>query len=166
MKHISSRGPYLSKPSLLLSPFKSSSSLHLWNYAPIFILVFSLALSNLFFLHCFYSSVFFIWCGQWWRMFLLCCLSTIVHSLSLNLNQVRADAAPVWGRSTAQYTLREGGGLPTMHAMIDTPQTLPLALIGCVDLGAVDSCKSTSSHWVEPQTVDLYTADLYLILPS
>ena len=80
--------------------------------------------------------------------------------------EFEADTAPVWGRSTAQYTLREGGGLPTVYAMIDTPQTLPLALIGCVDLGAVDSCKSTSSHWVEPQTVDLYTADLYLILPS
>ena len=45
--------------------------------------------------------------------------------------------------------------------MIDISQTLPLALIGCVDLGVVDSCKSNYGHWVEPQT-----ADLYLILLS
>ena len=32
--------------------------------------------------------------------------------------------------------------------------------------GAVDSCRSNYSHWVEPQTVDLYTADLYRILLS
>ena len=50
--------------------------------------------------------------------------------------------------------------------MIDTSQTLTLALIGCIELGAVDSCKSNYSHWVEPQTVDFYTADLYLILLS
>ena len=50
--------------------------------------------------------------------------------------------------------------------MTDTSQTLYLALIGCVDPGAVDSCKSNYSHWVEPETVDFYTADLYLILPS
>ena len=50
--------------------------------------------------------------------------------------------------------------------VIDTSQTLPLALIGCIEPGAVDSCKSNYSHWVEPQTVDFYTADLYLILLS
>ena len=41
--------------------------------------------------------------------------------------------------------------------MSETSQTLPLALIGCVDLGAVDSCKSNYSYWVEPQTVEFYT---------
>ena len=50
--------------------------------------------------------------------------------------------------------------------MIDTSETLPLALIGCILLGAVDSWKSNYGHWVEPQTVDFYTADLYLILLS
>ena len=59
----------------------------------------------------------------------------------------------MWGRGTAQYMLLEGGGLPA-------------ALIGCVHPGAVDSCKSNLGHWVEPQTVDFYTADLYLILLS
>ena len=43
----------------------------------------------------------------------------------------------------------------------DTSQTHPLALIGCVEPGMEDSCKSNYSHWVEPQT-----ADLYLILLS
>ena len=50
--------------------------------------------------------------------------------------------------------------------MIDTSQTLPLALMGCVHAGAVDFCKSNYSHWVEPQIVDFHTADLYLILLS
>ena len=50
--------------------------------------------------------------------------------------------------------------------MINTSQTLSLALIGCVEPGAVDSCKSNYGHWVEPQIVDFYTADLYLILLS
>ena len=40
--------------------------------------------------------------------------------------------------------------------MIDTSQTLTLALIGCVDPGEVDSYKPNYSHWVEPQTTDLY----------
>ena len=62
MKQISSRGPYLSsrkvaKSVSLLSPY-DRSSLHLWNDAPIFILVFSLAWSNSFFLHYFSSSAF------------------------------------------------------------------------------------------------------------
>ena len=48
--------------------------------------------------------------------------------------------------------------------MIDTSQTL--ALTGCTDSRAVDSCKSNKGHWVEPQTVDFYTADLYLIVLS
>ena len=50
--------------------------------------------------------------------------------------------------------------------MTDTSQTLPLALIGCVDPGEGDFCKSNSGHCVEPQTVDFYTADLCLILLS
>ena len=53
-----------------------------------------------------------------------------------------------------------------MHCMIDTSQTLPLALIGRVDSGVVRSCKSNHGHGVVPQTVDFYTADLYLILLS
>ena len=53
-----------------------------------------------------------------------------------------------------------------MHLLIDTFETLALALIGCIDLGAVDYCKLNKGPWVEPQTVDFYTADLYLILPS
>ena len=51
---------------------------------------------------------------------------------------------------------REGGrgaasGLCTR--MIDTSQTLPLALIGCVDPGLVYSCKSNYSHrqWIFTQ---------------
>ena len=64
--------------------------------------------------------------------------------------------------------------LPLRHCLqfefgrhiIDTSQTLPLALIGCVDSGAVDSCKSNYSHWLEPQMVDFKTAYLYLILLS
>ena len=60
-----------------------------------------------------------------------------------------------WGRRAASSICMR---------MIDTSQTIPLALIGCVDPGAVDSCKSNYSHWVEPQTVDFYTADLYLVL--
>ena len=50
--------------------------------------------------------------------------------------------------------------------LTDTSQTLSLALIGCTEPGVVDSCKSNWGHWVETQTVDFYTADLYLILLS
>ena len=96
-----------------------------------------------------------------------CCLfSAIVYSLSLNISdQVRADTAPVrggalpnsgaWGRRAASSLCMR---------MIDTSQTLLLTLIGHVDPGAMDSCKSKYSHRVEPQTADFYTADLYLIL--
>ena len=123
----------------LLSPYKSCSSLHLWNddICPSFLsgsvqfflftllLLISLLISSLS-------------CGQWWGIFQLCCcclLSAIVYSLSLKVSdQVRADTAPVWGRGTAQYTLCEEGGLPAVLCtrMIAITQTLPLALIGCV----------------------------------
>ena len=57
MKHISSRGPYLSirkaaNSASLLSPYKFCSSLHLWND------VYSLPWSGSLFLYCFSSSVF------------------------------------------------------------------------------------------------------------
>ena len=113
MKHISSRGPYLSSrkaanSASLLSPYKSRSSFHLWNDTLIFALVFSLALSNSFFLHCFSSSVFLILLfdmGSGRAFFRLCCcclFSAIVNSLSLNVSdQVRAGTAPVLGRGAA-----------------------------------------------------------------
>ena len=142
MKHISSRGPYLSSrkaanSASLLSPYKSCSSLHLWNDALIVIPVFSLALSSSFFF-AFLVSHFIcsLWRGQWWGIFLLCCcclFSTIVYSLSLNVSD-QVGAGTVRGRGTAQYTLREGGGPPPVcMRMTDTSQTLPLAPIGCVD---------------------------------
>ena len=73
---------------------------------------------------------------------------------------------PIWpGKS--RHCLGRGGGCSSVcMRMIDISQTLHVALIGCIELGAVDSCKSNYSHWVEPQTVDFYTADLYLILLS
>ena len=122
--------------------------LHLWNDALIFILVFSLAQSSSLFWHCFSPSVF---------LFLLfdvnnggTCLSSVVVVCSPPLLTVWA-----WTYLTRwEQTLHlcEGG---------DTSQTRPLALIGCVEEGAVDFSKSNYSHWVE-----LQTADLYLILLS
>ena len=61
-----------------------------------------------------------LWWGQWWDILRLCCcclFSTIVYRLGTNVSdQVRADTAPVWGRGTAQYALRERGGLPAVYA--------------------------------------------------
>ena len=125
MKHISSRGPYLSSrkaanSASLLSPYKSCSSLHLWNDISISIVVLSLAWSNffLFTLHFFISLLISSpWRGQWWGIFsALLLLSALCHCLHFGSDQVRADAAPVRGRGTAQYALREGGGLPTAYA--------------------------------------------------
>ena len=95
-----------------------------------------------------------LWRGQWWGIFQLCCcclFPAIVYSWNLS-DQVRA--------------LRGGGALPSKRcvreassvctSMIDSSQTLLLALIGCIDPGAVDSCKSNYSHWVEPQTRDFF----------
>ena len=78
--------------------------------------------------------------------------------LELELSdQVTAGTAPahcpVWGR---------GGCHSICRRMIDTSQTLSLALIGCVDPGEMDSCKSNYSQ-AEPQTADLY---LYSIVRS
>ena len=149
MKHTSSRGPYLSSGKAansvsLFSLYSSCSSLQLWNDAPIFVLVFSLAWLIL----CFYTAFFIsriissLRCGQWCGILLLCCLAAIIHNLTLGLNvsdKVRTVTA--LGRGTASRVCTR---------VIDTSQTLPLALIGCVDLGAVNSCKSNYSHWVEP----------------
>ena len=91
MKHISSRGPYLSsrkaaKSAALLSHCKSRSSLHLRNDSPMFILVFSLARSNSFFLLCFSSSVFSsLWCGQWRGVCPPLLLSGLCHCIQFGL---------------------------------------------------------------------------------
>ena len=78
--------------------------------------------------------------------------STIVYSLGMKISdQVRAGTAPERGRGAASSICTR---------VTDTSQTLPLDLIGCIQPGAVDSCKSNYSHWVEPQTVAFYTADL------
>ena len=59
------------------------------------------------------------------------------YSLSLNLSD------QVWA-GTAQYTLHKGrGAASSMYTRVtDTSQTLPLALISCIELWAVDSYKS------------------------
>ena len=119
---MSSRSPYLSSrkatnSASLLSPYKSCSSLHLWNDALLFILVFSLARSSYFFLHCFSLSVFLFLLfdmGNGGAFFQLCCccrlLSTIVNSLGMNVSdQGRAGTAP------ARYALHEGGCQQLMH---------------------------------------------------
>ena len=45
--------------------------------------------------------------------------------------------------------------------VIDTSPTLLLALIGCFDLGAVDSCKWNYDHWMDPETLDCFTVNLF-----
>ena len=65
----------------------------------------------------------------------------------------------MWPGKSRHYAC-VGEGLPVGTRVIDTFQTLPLALIGCIKPGAVDSCKPNYSHWVEPQTVGFCTADL------
>ena len=59
-----------------------------------------------------------------------------------------------------------GGAFFSSVVVVCSPPLLELALalIGCV--GVVESCKSNSGLYGEPQTVDFYTADLYLILLS
>ena len=97
--------------------------LHLWNEASVFIVVFSHAWSSslLFFISPLISSL--------WRAGAFG--SVVVCSLPL---------LTVWVWALSYLTRWEqalhlcGGGLGS--------QTLPLALIGCLDLGAVDSCKS------------------------
>ena len=121
VKHISSRGPYLSSrkaanSALLLSPYKSRSSLHLWNDALIFILVFSLAQSSSLFSRCFSSSVF---------LFLL-------------------------------FYMGNGG------AFSGSVVVVVCSVLGSDRLYLAGSGRffENYSHWVEPQTVDFYTADL------
>ena len=124
MKHISSRGPYLSSRKAansvsLLSPYKSHKPLHLWNGTAVCILVFSFSLFFLFALFFFISLLISsLWRGQWWSILQLCCcclFSAIVYSLSLDMSdQVRAGTAPVRRR-----------GLPPLYAQewhfSDTP---------------------------------------------
>ena len=97
---------------------------------------------------CLFPLLFFVsliisslWRGQWWGIFRLCCcclFSTIVYSLGLNVSdQVRAGTVPARGRGTSQFPLHDGGGL-RMHL---SDWYFSSAVIGCVELGAVDSCK-------------------------
>ena len=154
MKHTSRRGPCLSTEKSLQIPQLPPPLKWCSDVYPSF----HLGWSNSFFLQCFSSSVFlFLLFGIGnGGAFFCCCFSTIVYSLSLN------RTAPVQGRANAQYVLQGRGAVSSICTrMINTSQTLPLALIGCIDSGVVDSCKSKYSHWVELQTMDFYTADLF-----
>ena len=99
------------------------------------------------------------------------CSVVVVCSLPLftvwaGSDQIGGTACAGEGHCSERAVLGRGAASRVCTRMIDTSQTLPLALIGSVERGVVDSCKSNYSHWVEPQTVDFYTADLYLILLS
>ena len=140
-----------------------------------FIIVLPLAWSNSLFLHCFSLSVFLFLLfdmdngGAFISALLL--LSVLHHCLQFGFASIwlgksrcctcagegHCPVHAVWGRRAA--------GSVCMR-VIDTSQTLSLALIGCFEPGGVDSCKSNYSHRVEPKAVDFYTADLFLILLS
>ena len=89
------------------------------------------------------TGVSSFWHGPWWGIFRLCCclFCTIIYSLGLNVSdQVRAGTASAWGRLLGSNWLCWSGSGGFLQ----------------IKLG----------HWVKPQTVDFYTADLYLILLS
>ena len=80
-----------------------------------------------------------------------CCLfSAIVYNLGMKVSdQVRT------GEGHCQVCAARGRGAASSVCtrVIDTSQTLSLALIGCTQLGAVDFCKSNYSHWAESQSL-------------
>ena len=88
------------------------------------------------------------WRGKWWGIFRLCWFSTIVYSLGLSLN--------IWPGKSGQCAV----GVANDWHFSDTP----LGSDWLCWSGSGGSCKSNYNHWVEPQTVDFYTADLYPII--
>ena len=104
----------------LLSLYKSRSSLHLWNDAPLFILTFSLAWSNSFFLHCFSASGFLFLLfdvgngGAFFCSVVICSLP--FFTVWPWMYVVRAGTASAQGKGSADYALHEGGGLPLVYA--------------------------------------------------
>ena len=146
MKHISSRGPYLSSRKVLTNPATPSTSemtlIFLSGSVQLFVFILLFIVS---------IPISFLWRGQLWGIFLLFFCS---FPAQFELKRIwpgkrhcvwALPSTHCWGRRAASciYT-----------RMIDTSQTLLLALIGCIEPGAMVSCKSNYSHWVEPQTVD------------
>ena len=89
LKHIK-QGSLLvqQKSSKLCFDFESGSTIHLWNNAQIFILVFSLVESNSFFLHCFFCQYCFFFPLTWAMMGYftsLLLLSVLCHCLQFQL---------------------------------------------------------------------------------
>ena len=76
-------------------------------------------------------------------------------------DRVRAGTLPGEGHCPVRAARGRLAASSVCMRMIDTSQTRPLVLIGCVGPGEVDSFKSNYDHWVE-----LQTAELYLILLS
>ena len=145
MKHISSRGPYLSSRKAansvsVLSPYKSRSSLHLWSEAPIFILIFALARSSSLFLLCFSLSVFLFPLFDVGNSEAFFGSVVVVYSPPL----FTVWAWSIWpskgrpctcagGKGTAKYAGKGGGAASCIYKrVIDTCQMLPLALIVCI----------------------------------
>ena len=152
MKDISSSSPYLSSrksanSASLLSPYSSHSSLRLWHDTLIFILVFSLVRSNSLFLRRFSSSVLLFDCfnvgyvGAFFgSVFVVCSLPLFtVWVWTIWPGKSRHCACVGEGHCWVR-ALQGRGAASSMEENDDTSQTLPLALIGCVDPWAVDSC--------------------------
>ena len=161
--HILSRGPYLSSRKAsnfasLLSPYKScssSTSEMMLQYLSLFSLWFSPVLC--FYAACLHQSSYFF--SLTWAMVghssTLLLLSVLHHCLQFGLESFwpgKSRHCTCAGEEHCPvYTAWGEGGCQVCTRVIGTSQTLPFALIGCVDLWEVDSCKSNYSHWVKPQ---------------
>ena len=107
---------------------------------------------------CFYtaflcqSSYFFFLMWAVMGHFQLCCcclFATMVSSLGLNLkvsDQVKADTVGGEGHCQVHTVWGRGSASSVCTCMIETSLSVPLALIGFVDPGAVDSCKSNKGR--------------------
>ena len=88
-------------------------------------------------------------------------LSVLRHFLQFGLACIWPGKSRHWacvgeGDCPVHAAWGRGAASSIRTRMIDTSQTLSLALIGCIELGAMDSCKSNYSHLVEPQTVHFH----------
>ena len=124
-----------------------------------YLFLFSLWLSSILSFHTAFlsqSSYFFcLTCAMLTHsLALLLLLSVLHHCLQFGLESIwpgkgRHCTCAGEGHCPVHTAWGRGAASRVCTRVNDTSQTLPLALIGCIELAAVDSCKSNYSHWVE-----------------
>ena len=133
MKHISSSGPLLSIRKVLTNPTTPSTSEMTLRCMSLFSLWLVSILSFYTAFLCQSSYFFSLTWAVVGHFLVLLLLSVLCHCLQFELEYLTKEEQTLWLRGEGALPSTWGRGAVLFTRMIDTSQTLPFALIGCIE---------------------------------